>query len=87
VELRDPPRFGNPNSTFKPSNFKHPQRDFHTKRIYTTFGCLVISQPHPGGIKGFPRFKTPIPPSNPQVLNTHKEILINNKIRLFLDVW
>jgi hypothetical protein len=31
--------------------------------------------------------KTPIPPSNPQVLNTHKEILINNEIRIFLDIW
>jgi hypothetical protein len=38
-------------------------------------------------LRGSPRLKTPIPPSNPQVLNTHKEILINNKIRLFLDVW
>jgi hypothetical protein len=34
-----------------------------------------------------PCLKTPIPHSNPQILNTYKEILINNKIRLFLDVW
>jgi hypothetical protein len=33
------------------------------------------------------RFKTPIPHSNPQILNTHKEILINNEIILFLDIW
>jgi hypothetical protein len=52
VELRDPPYFGNPNSTFKPSNFQHPQINFHPKRIYTIFRCLVISQPRPAGIKG-----------------------------------
>jgi hypothetical protein len=52
VELRGPPHFGNPNSTFKPLNFKHPQTNFHPKRIYTNFRCLVISQPHPGGIEG-----------------------------------
>jgi hypothetical protein len=33
-----------------------------------------------------PHLKTPIPHSNPQILNTHKEILINNKIALILDV-
>jgi hypothetical protein len=37
-------------------------------------------------LRGLPRFKTPIPHSNPQILNTHKEILINNKIILILDV-
>jgi hypothetical protein len=42
VELRSPPWNENLNSTFKPSNFKHPQRNFHPKRIYTIFRCLVI---------------------------------------------
>jgi hypothetical protein len=37
-------------------------------------------------MKGVPHSKTPIPPLNPQILNTHKEILINNKIALILDV-
>jgi hypothetical protein len=31
--------------------------------------------------------KSPIPPSNPRIKNTHKEILINNEIALILDVW
>jgi hypothetical protein len=34
-----------------------------------------------------PHLGTPIPPSNPRILNTHKEILIQNDIILFLDVW
>jgi hypothetical protein len=38
-------------------------------------------------LRGPLRLKTPIPHTNPQNLNTHKEILINNEIRLFLDVW
>jgi hypothetical protein len=37
-------------------------------------------------LRGSPRLKTPIPPSNPQILNIHKEVLINNKIRVFLYV-
>jgi hypothetical protein len=31
--------------------------------------------------------KTPIPPSNPQSLNTHKEIWDQKEIGLILDVW
>jgi hypothetical protein len=31
--------------------------------------------------------KTPIPPSNPQILNTHKEIWDQNEVGLILDVW
>jgi hypothetical protein len=31
VELRGPPPLENPNSTFKPSNFKHPQRNLGPK--------------------------------------------------------
>jgi hypothetical protein len=38
-------------------------------------------------LRGLPRFKTPIPHSNPQILNTHKEIWVRNEIRLILDVW
>jgi hypothetical protein len=38
-------------------------------------------------LRGPPRLKTPIPHSNPRILNTHKEILINNEIALILDVW
>jgi hypothetical protein len=34
-----------------------------------------------------PRLKTPIPPSNPLILNTHKEIWDQNEIGLILDVW
>jgi hypothetical protein len=36
--------------------------------------------------RGLPCLKTPIPHWNPRILNTHIEILINNEIRLFLDV-
>jgi hypothetical protein len=59
VELRGPPCFGNPNSTFKPSNFKHPQTNFQSRRIYTIFRCLVIFQPCLGGIKGSPMLWKP----------------------------
>jgi hypothetical protein len=37
-------------------------------------------------LRGPPCFKTPIPHWNPRILNTHKEILINNEIALILDV-
>jgi hypothetical protein len=33
-----------------------------------------------------PCLKTPIPPSNPLILNTHKEIWDQNKVGLILDV-
>jgi hypothetical protein len=33
------------------------------------------------------RIETPIPPSNPRILNTHKEIWDQNEIGLILDVW
>jgi hypothetical protein len=29
----------------------------------------------------------PISPSNPRILNTHKQIFIQNEFTLFLDVW
>jgi hypothetical protein len=38
-------------------------------------------------LRGPPGLGTPIPPSNPWILNTHKEIFIQNDITLFLDVW
>jgi hypothetical protein len=47
------------------------------------FGDLTTP---PDGIKGPPGLGTPIPPSNPRILNTHKEIFIQNDIILFLDV-
>jgi hypothetical protein len=31
--------------------------------------------------------RTPIPPSNSQILKTHKEIWIQNELLLILDVW
>jgi hypothetical protein len=37
-------------------------------------------------LRGPPRLKTPSPPSNFQILNTHKEILIKNTTGLILDV-
>jgi hypothetical protein len=36
---------------------------------------------------GPPCLKTPIPPSNPRILNTHNEIWDQNEIALILDVW
>jgi hypothetical protein len=38
-------------------------------------------------MKGVPHSKTPIPHSNPQILNTHTEIWDQNEIGLILDVW
>jgi hypothetical protein len=34
-----------------------------------------------------PRLKPPIPPSNPLILHTHKEICDQNEVGLILDVW
>jgi hypothetical protein len=34
-----------------------------------------------------PSLKTPIPHSNPLILNTHKEIWGQNEVGLILDVW
>jgi hypothetical protein len=42
MEWRGPPPLENPNSTFKPSNFKHPQRNLGLKWISANFRCLVI---------------------------------------------
>jgi hypothetical protein len=42
MELRGPPSFGTPIPPSKPSNFKHPQRNFHPNWICTNFRCLVI---------------------------------------------
>jgi hypothetical protein len=33
-----------------------------------------------------PRLRTPIPHSNPQISNTHKEIWVQNELVLILDV-
>ena len=74
-----PPLLQNPNSTFKPANFKYPQRNLGPKWNYAKFRCLVIQNP-------CPYFKIPIPPSNPQILNTHKQILIHIEFILILDV-
>jgi hypothetical protein len=38
-------------------------------------------------LRGPPRLKTPIPPSNLQILNTYKEIFIQIEFILILDVW
>jgi hypothetical protein len=38
-------------------------------------------------LRGPPWLRTPIPPSNPQSLNTHKDIFIQIKFMLILDVW
>ena len=39
------------------------------------------------GIKWSPCFKIPIPPLNPQIVNTYTEIWDQNEIMLILDVW
>jgi putative NADPH-quinone reductase len=41
----------------------------------------------PVELRGIPYLKTPIPPSNPQILNTHKEIWDQNELVLILNVW
>ena len=46
-----------------------------------------FKNPAPVELWGPPYFKTPIPPSNPQILNTYREIFIQNEIMLILDVW
>jgi hypothetical protein len=38
-------------------------------------------------LRGSLRLKTPIPPSNPQILNTRKEIWDQNELVLILDLW
>jgi hypothetical protein len=38
-------------------------------------------------LRGPPRLGFPIPPSNPGILNTHKELFIHNESILILDVW
>jgi hypothetical protein len=43
--------------------------------------------PAPVEWRGPPRLKTPITPSDPQILNTHKEIWDQNELVLILDVW
>jgi hypothetical protein len=87
VEWRVPPWNRNLNSTFKPSNFKHPQTNFHPNWIYTIFRCLVIYQPALVELRDPPCLGTPIPPSNPRILNTYKEIFIQIEFILILDVW
>jgi hypothetical protein len=37
-------------------------------------------------LRGPPSLRTPIPPSNPQILNTHKDIWVENELVLILDV-
>jgi hypothetical protein len=38
-------------------------------------------------LRSSPRLETLIPPSNPQILNIHKEIWDQNEIGLILDIW
>jgi hypothetical protein len=38
-------------------------------------------------LRGPPCLGIPIPPSNPRILKTYKEIFIQNEFILFLDVW
>jgi hypothetical protein len=38
-------------------------------------------------LRGPPRLKTPIPSSNPLILNTYKKNLDENEVGLILDVW
>jgi hypothetical protein len=38
-------------------------------------------------LRGPPCLGTPIPPSNPRSLNTHKQIFIQIEFILILDVW
>jgi hypothetical protein len=45
-----------------------------------------FNNPAPVELRDSLRLKTPIPPSNPQILNTHKEIWDQNEIGLILDV-
>jgi hypothetical protein len=45
------------------------------------------NNPAPVELRGPPHLRTPIPPSNSQILNTHKEIFIQIKFILILDVW
>jgi hypothetical protein len=46
-----------------------------------------FNNPAPGELRGPPHLKTPIPPSNPQILNTHKGIFMKIEFILILDVW
>jgi hypothetical protein len=45
-----------------------------------------FNNPAPVELRGPPCLGTPIPPSNPPILNTHKEIFIQIEFVLILDV-
>jgi hypothetical protein len=78
---------GNPNSTFKPSNFKHPQKNFIQIEFILILDVWWFNNPAPLELRGPPRLGTRIPPSNPRILNTYKEIFIQIEFILILDVW
>jgi hypothetical protein len=46
-----------------------------------------FNNPAPVELRGPPHLGTPIPPLNPRILNTHKQIFIQNDLTLILDVW
>jgi hypothetical protein len=60
---------------------------FEVVLMKNTPRTLGVNNPALLELRGPPHLGTPIPPSNPRILNTHKEIFIQNDITLFLDVW
>jgi hypothetical protein len=63
--MKASPPLKNPNSTFKPLNFKHPQRNFIQIEFILILDVWWFNNPAPVEWRGPPRLKTPIPPSNP----------------------
>jgi hypothetical protein len=64
----------NPNSTFKPPNKKTHKKIWIQNEIIQILDVWWFNIPAPVELRGPPCLKTQIPHSNPQILNTHKEI-------------
>jgi hypothetical protein len=85
--IKGSPPLENSNSTFKLSNFKHLQRNFIQIKFILILDVWWFNNPAPVELRGPTRLRIPIPPSNPRISNTHKEIWDQNEIALILDVW
>jgi hypothetical protein len=75
------------NSTFEASNSKHPQKNLAPWAKSTKFRYLVIWNWALVELRGPPDVGVPIPPSKPQIQNTHEFFWLFEPNRLNLDVW
>jgi hypothetical protein len=84
--LRSPTLLGS-NSTFKTSNSKHTQNNLFPLAKTAKYRRLVIWNQGPGGTMSSRRVGGPLPPSKPQIQNTHKEIWLFEPNLLNLNFW